>query len=106
MVNPLEKLPALSPLSQQSSDTVLPVLSRVRGLAEPLTWTLLPPWSPSTFQKKKSTITEDQRNVRDPLPGPGSIQSESRSVPHSSLEDYNRVSSRRSGSVYGLRVVF
>ena len=66
LVNPPERLPVWSPLSQQLSDTILPVLSLVQGCAEPLTRTLSSPRSPSTSWKKRSTLLEDKKNVRGP----------------------------------------
>ena len=106
-VSPPGRLPVRPPLSPlPPSATVLPVPSHARVLAGPLTQTASSPLSPSTSLKKKSTPLSDQKNGKGLPPGLGSTPTESRPTPHSSLETYNIVSSRRPGSVYGLRVVF
>ena len=48
----------------------------------------------------------DRKAATGPPFGRASTQNDGRTVPHSSLETYNKVSSTRPGSVYGLRGFF
>ena len=101
-------LPVSRPVSLPSSppsDTAPPVRSPARVSAGPRTPTPLPPRLQCTSQKRGLPPSTGSR-IGKARPGPVSTPTEPRSLPHSSLKDYNSVSSNRPGSVYGLRVVF
>ena len=105
-VNLPARLPVRLPLSPRPpSDTALLVPSPAHVLAGPPTRTPLSPRLLYTSQKKASVPLSDQK-IGKVRPGLVSTPTESRLLPHSSLKAYNTVSSRRPGSVYGLRVVF
>ena len=105
-VNLPSRLPVRSPLSPlPQSATALLVPSHARVLAGPLTRTHSSPRSPCTSLKKELLPLSDQK-IGQARPGLGSIPTESRLLPHSSLKAYNTVSLCHPGSVYGLRAVF
>ena len=106
-VNPPKRLPVRPPLSPPPpSATVLPVLSHARIPTGTLIQTPSSLQSPSTSLKQKLTPLSDRKNGKGLPPGLGSPPTEYRPTPHFSLESCNKVSLRRPGSVYGLRVVF